>query len=170
MSEARIAILMGSKSDLELMMPASELLQQLDIDHEVRIMSAHRTPERTAEFARGARERGLRVIICGAGGAAHLAGAVASHTSLPIIGVPLARTPLAGQDALLATVQMPRGMPVATVAVDSAYNAALLAAQMLALSDERVRAAVDVLRASTAERVADDDRAVQRAYAADGRR
>ena len=161
MTTTRVAILMGSKSDLDLMKPAAALLAELGIAHEMRIMSAHRTPERTAEFARGARGRGLQVFICAAGGAAHLAGAVAGHTTLPVIGVPLARTPLAGQDALLATVQMPRGMPVATVAVDGAYNAALLAAQILALADDRVRAAVEVMRTGMTERVIADDEALQ---------
>lgn len=149
----RVAILMGSKSDLELMQPASDLLEKLGIPHEVRVLSAHRTPARTAEFATGARARGIQVIICAAGAAAHLAGAVAGHTTLPVIGVPLARTPLAGNDALLATVQMPQGMPVATVAVDGAHNAALLAAQMLALSDDKVAAAVDAERERQTARV-----------------
>lgn len=161
MTRTRVAIIMGSKSDLALITPAAELLAKLNIEHEVRIMSAHRTPERIAEYARTARERGVQVLICAAGGAAHLAGAVAGHTTLPVIGVPLARTPFAGQDALLATVQMPRGVPVATVAVDGAYNGACLAAQILALSDERVRDAVAALRADMRERVIAYDRALQ---------
>ena len=169
MNQAIVAILLGSKSDIDLIMPATQVLDQLDIDHEVRIMSAHRTPEHTVEYARNARRRGLRVLICAAGGAAHLAGLVAAHTSLPVIGVPLARTSLAGQDALLSTVQMPDGLPVATVAIDNSYNAAILAAQMLALSNERIRAAVDVLRMTMTERVTNDDLALQRAYA-DARR
>lgn len=157
---SKVAILMGSKSDLPLMTPASELLDKLDIEHEVRVLSAHRTPERTAAFATSARDRGVQVIICAAGGAAHLAGAVAGHTTLPVIGVPLARTPLAGQDALLATVQMPRGMPVATVAVDGAHNAGLLAAQILALGDGDVAAAVDAERKRMTEKVIADDEAM----------
>lgn len=161
MSKQRVAILMGSKSDLDLMKPASQLLSELGIDHEVRIMSAHRTPERTAAFAAKGREDGIGAFICAAGGAAHLAGAVAAQTTLPVIGVPLARTPLAGQDALLATVQMPRGMPVATVAVDGAYNAALLAAQILGVTDEGVRERIEDLRKATRERVIGDDVALQ---------
>ena len=133
--QPQVAILMGSKSDLDLMEPASKTLAELGIPHQMRVMSAHRTPEVTAAFARGGRDAGIKVFICAAGAAAHLAGAVAAQTSLPVIGVPLARTPLAGQDALLATVQMPPEMPVATVAVDGALNAALLAAQIIALGD-----------------------------------
>jgi 5-(carboxyamino)imidazole ribonucleotide mutase len=143
------------------MRPASELLDELGIDHEVRIMSAHRTPGRTAAYAAAARDKGIAVFICAAGGAAHLAGAVAAHTTLPVIGVPLARTPLLGNDALLSTVQMPPGMPVATVAVDGAYNAALLAAEILAIHDRDLRARVDLLRQDTAERVIADDEALQ---------
>ena len=161
MNHVQIAILMGSKSDLELMTPAAELLTQLGIAHQVRIMSAHRTPERTARFAAEARENGIKVFICAAGGAAHLAGVVAAHTTLPVIGVPLARTPLAGQDALLATVQMPRGMPVATVAVDGAYNAALLAAQIIAVADPDMQKAIEDLRRATRDRVIGDDEALQ---------
>jgi 5-(carboxyamino)imidazole ribonucleotide mutase len=161
MSQPRVAILMGSKSDLDLMRPASELLTELGIDHEVRIMSAHRTPARTAAYAAAARDNGIAVFICAAGGAAHLAGAVAAHTTLPVIGVPLARTPLSGNDALLSTVQMPAGMPVATVAVDGAYNAALLAAEILAIHDRDLQARVDLLRQDTAERVIADDEALQ---------
>src|SRR5690606_24326257 len=156
----KVAILMGSKSDLDIMQPAADLLAELRIEHEVRVMSAHRTPERTAAFASAARAAGFGALICAAGGAAHLAGVVAAHTTLPVIGVPLARTPLGGNDALLATVQMPRGMPVATVAVDGAYNAALLAAQILALSDPALQAKLDQLRQDMAERVRADDRAL----------
>ena len=157
----KVAILMGSKSDLEIMQPAADLLRELGIEHEVRVMSAHRTPARTAELASGARERGYGVIICAAGAAAHLAGAVAAHTTLPVIGVPLARTSLGGNDALLATVQMPRGMPVATVAIDGAYNAALLAAQILALGDPALQRAIEALRVATSARVIADDDALQ---------
>ena len=161
MSKKKVAILMGSKSDLDLMRPASDMLKKLGIEHQVRIMSAHRTPERTGEFARNARKNGFGAFICAAGGAAHLAGAVAAQTTLPVIGVPLARTPLAGNDALLATVQMPPGMPVATVAVDGAHNAALLAAQILALSDEELAQKVDAERARLTERVTADDEKLQ---------
>ncbi|MBI5482457.1 MAG: 5-(carboxyamino)imidazole ribonucleotide mutase [Deltaproteobacteria bacterium] len=126
---------MGSKSDLPKLQAGIDALKDLGIPHEVRVISAHRTPERAAEFAQGAADRGLKVIIAAAGGAAHLAGTLAAHTNLPIIGVPVNATALAGLDALLATVQMPAGIPVATVAIDGAQNAALLAAQILALSD-----------------------------------
>lgn len=155
-----VAILMGSKSDRELMQPASDMLKELGIAHEVRVLSAHRTPERTSEFAKTARERGIKVMICAAGGAAHLAGAVAAKTTLPVIGVPLARTPLAGNDALLATVQMPRGMPVATVAVDGAYNAALLAAQIIGVADADMAAKINAHRKATTARVISDDEAL----------
>ena len=156
---ALVAILMGSKSDLELMRPACTELEQFGIAYDIRVMSAHRTPERCAEFARTARERGIKVMICAAGGAAHLAGVVAAHTTLPVIGVPLARTPLAGQDALLATVQMPKGIPVATVAIDGAANAAILAAQIIGVSDSRMADKVEQARADNRAKViaADDE-------------
>ena len=159
----KVAILMGSSSDLTLMQPAVQVLEELGVEREVRVLSAHRTPARTAEFARMARERGFGVIICAAGGAAHLAGAVAAQTTLPVIGVPLARTPLAGQDALLATVQMPTGMPVATVAIDGAANAALLAAQILGVADERAAAAVESHREATRKRVIAADEGLESA-------
>ncbi|HWM84303.1 MAG TPA: 5-(carboxyamino)imidazole ribonucleotide mutase [Kofleriaceae bacterium] len=155
-----VAILMGSRSDLDIMRPASEVLGELGVPHVMRVLSAHRTPERTAEFARSGRERGLRVFICAAGGAAHLAGAVAAQTTLPVIGVPLARTPLGGADALYATVQMPSGIPVATVAIDGAANAALLAAQILAVSDEELDSKLRARRDATAAKVAADDDAL----------
>jgi 5-(carboxyamino)imidazole ribonucleotide mutase len=156
---ALVAILMGSKSDLELMRPACDELEQFGIPYDIRVMSAHRTPERCAEFAKTARERGIKVMICAAGGAAHLAGVVAAHTTLPVIGVPLARTPLAGQDALLATVQMPKGIPVATVAIDGAANAAILAAQIIGVSDSRMADKVEQARADNRAKViaADDE-------------
>lgn len=156
-SNITIAILMGSKSDLELMRPACEVLDGFGIGYTLRVLSAHRTPARTAEFAEQARESGIKVLICAAGGAAHLAGVVAGHTTLPVIGVPLARTPLAGNDALLATVQMPKGIPVATVAVDGAANAAILAAQMLGISDASVAEKVSAQRAANRAKVIADD-------------
>jgi 5-(carboxyamino)imidazole ribonucleotide mutase len=156
-----VAILMGSRSDLELMQPAADTLTELGIPCEVRVMSAHRTPERTAEYTRNARAAGLKVFICAAGGAAHLAGAVAAHTTLPVIGVPLARTPLAGQDALLATVQMPAGIPVATVAVDGAVNAALLAASIVALGDASLAEKLEQRRAAMRDKVIRDDEGLQ---------
>jgi phosphoribosylaminoimidazole carboxylase PurE protein len=131
-------IVMGSASDKEVMAEAAEVLRELAIPYEMGVYSAHRTPERAAKLASEAAGRGVRAIIAGAGAAAHLAGAVASRTNLPVIGVPLAATPLAGLDALLATVQMPAGFPVATMAIGKpgARNAAFLAAQILATSDE----------------------------------
>jgi phosphoribosylaminoimidazole carboxylase PurE protein len=131
---------MGSKSDMEEMQRASRMLEELGVGHEVVVTSAHRSPEQTAEYAKTARERGIGVFIVGAGRAAHLAGAVAANTTLPVLGVPLESGPLRGMDALLATVQMPAGVPVGTLAIGGAgaENAALLAAQILSLSDERL--------------------------------
>lgn len=153
MSNIAVAILMGSKSDLELMKPAAKTLEELGVECEVRIMSAHRTPERVRDFVSGAAERGVKAFICGAGAAAHLAGAVAAHTILPVIGVPLARTSLGGQDALLATVQMPSGMPVATVAIDGASNAGLLAAQIIAVGDSELADRIRAKRQARREKV-----------------
>lgn len=132
-----VAILMGSDSDWEAMSAAAKRLESFAIGCEVHVLSAHRTPKRTAQFAEQAARRGIKVFICGAGGAAHLAGAVAAHTTLPVIGVPLDSSSLSGLDALLATVQMPKGVPVATMAIGAsgAENAAILAAQILALGD-----------------------------------
>jgi len=134
----RVAVLMGSASDKAKMAPAAEMLEQLGIEAAEEVMSAHRTPEVVAEFASRAREMGFAAIICGAGMAAHLAGAVAARTTLPVIGVPLSGSALNGVDALYATVQMPRGFPVATVAIDGAANAAILAAEILAVHDAAV--------------------------------
>jgi 5-(carboxyamino)imidazole ribonucleotide mutase len=132
-----IGIIMGSQSDLETMRPAAELLNAFDIPHEVRIVSAHRTPERMMEYAKAAEGRGLKVIIAAAGGAAHLPGMVAANTILPVLGVPIPATVLNGIDSLLSIVQMPKGVPVGTLAIGKpgAANAALLAAQILALND-----------------------------------
>jgi 5-(carboxyamino)imidazole ribonucleotide mutase len=135
MARKKVAVLMGSASDKDKMAPAGDTLARYGIEADVRIMSAHRTPAVVAEFASSARDNGYAAIICGAGMAAHLAGAVAGHTTLPVIGVPLSGGALNGVDALYATVQMPKGIPVATVAVDGAMNAALLAVQMLAIDD-----------------------------------
>ena len=132
---ALVGIIMGSDSDLRVMQAAADMLGQLDVPFEMTIVSAHRTPERMMKYASSARERGLKAIIAGAGGAAHLPGMVASMTILPVIGVPIAVTALQGQDSLLSIVQMPSGIPVATVAIDNAANAALLAAEILAVSD-----------------------------------
>lgn len=137
----KIAILMGSQSDWDVMRSAKDTLDQFGIDSEVRVMSAHRSPGIVADFASGAREAGFGVIIAAAGGAAHLAGSVAAHTTLPVIGVPMAGGSLGGSDALLATVQMPSGVPVATVAIGKAgaTNSAILAAQILALADNGLK-------------------------------
>jgi 5-(carboxyamino)imidazole ribonucleotide mutase len=131
-----IAVLMGSNSDLPTMQAAQQVLEQFGVPHEVKVLSAHRTPEEMAEFARKAREQGYRVLIAGAGGAAHLPGMIAAHTTLPVIGVPVPHGVLQGQDALLSIVQMPKGVPVATVAIGNAFNAGLLAVQILAQSPE----------------------------------
>jgi 5-(carboxyamino)imidazole ribonucleotide mutase len=131
----KVAVLMGSKSDQEKMRPAGEVLARYGIEADVRVLSAHRTPAAVAELATTAREQGYVAFICGAGMAAHLAGAVAANTTLPVVGVPLSGGAIGGIDALYATVQMPKGVPVATVAVDGAMNAALLVVQMLAISD-----------------------------------
>jgi len=142
----KVAILMGSEKDLPAMQPAADVLSDLAIEHDVQVMSAHRTPEAVAAFASGARDAGYGVIICGAGKAAHLAGAVAAHSTLPVIGVPIAAGTLGGLDALLSTVQMPTGIPVATVAVDSAANAAYLAASVLSTSDDGIAKGLDDYR------------------------
>jgi 5-(carboxyamino)imidazole ribonucleotide mutase len=138
MTDRKVAILMGSASDKDKMAPAADTLARYGVEADVRVMSAHRTPAAVAAFASSARANGYAAIICGAGMAAHLAGAVAGQTTLPVIGVPLSGGALNGVDALYATVQMPKGIPVATVAVDGAMNAALLAVQMLAIDDEKL--------------------------------
>ncbi|MEE3275952.1 MAG: 5-(carboxyamino)imidazole ribonucleotide mutase [Actinomycetota bacterium] len=142
----RVAILMGSPNDADKMAPAATTLERYGIEVDVRVMSAHRSPAEVAEFTRSARENGYTAIICGAGMAAHLAGAVSAHTTLPVIGVPLSGGAINGWDALLATVQMPKGIPVATVAVDGAMNAALLAVQMLAVDDPSLVAELEAHR------------------------
>lgn len=133
-----VAIVMGSDSDLPVMKQAAEALDKFAVPCEMRVISAHRTPAEAAAYAQSARKRGIRVFIAGAGMAAHLAGAMAAQTELPIIGVPLASGSLAGQDALLATVQMPKGVPVATVAIGGAFNAGLLAVQILGVGDAKL--------------------------------
>jgi phosphoribosylaminoimidazole carboxylase PurE protein len=155
MTDARVAILMGSDSDLPVMAGCASVLEEYGIAYDVRVLSAHRTPEEALEFARTASDRGLRVIVCGAGGAAHLAGVVAAHTLLPVIGVPLDSSPLRGFDALLATVQMPPGVPVATVGVGAmgAANAGHLAAAILALADPPLSAKLAARRSRTRDDV-----------------
>jgi phosphoribosylaminoimidazole carboxylase PurE protein len=136
MSKVLVSIVMGSDSDLDIMREAAKSLEEFGIGYEIDVTSAHRSPDRTAEYARKAADRGVKVIIAGAGGAAHLAGVIAAHTTLPVIGVPIPSTSLNGMDSLLATVQMPAGIPVATVAIGKpgATNAGILAAQILGLS------------------------------------
>ena len=136
---AKVGIIMGSDSDLPSMSKAADMLRDLGVPYEMTVVSAHRTPQRMFDYAREAEGRGLRVIIAGAGGAAHLPGMVASLCVLPVIGVPVSATKLGGEDALLSIVQMPAGIPVATVAIDNSANAGLLAAQILATSDDALR-------------------------------
>jgi 5-(carboxyamino)imidazole ribonucleotide mutase len=138
--DKKVAVLMGSASDKDKMAPAADTLARYGVQADVRVMSAHRTPAAVADFAASARDNGYAAIICGAGMAAHLAGAVAGQTTLPVVGVPLSSGALNGVDALYATVQMPKGIPVATVAIDGAMNAALLAVQMLAIDDDDLAA------------------------------
>jgi 5-(carboxyamino)imidazole ribonucleotide mutase len=156
MNEPRVAILMGSDSDLRVMSEAAKVLEHMGVPYEVEITSAHRTPDRTVEIVRGAPGRGVRVFIVGAGAAAHLAGVVAAHSRLPVLGVPLASSDLQGLDALLATVQMPGGIPVGTLAIGKAgaKNAALLACQILALGDEALGRRLDADRSAMSESVA----------------
>jgi 5-(carboxyamino)imidazole ribonucleotide mutase len=146
-----VGILVGSASDLPVLNQAGAILERLEIPHEIHVMSAHRTPDAVDEYARTAEDRGLVAIICGAGRAAHLAGAVAARTVLPVIGVPVGVDHLGGADALYSTVQMPRGVPVATVGIDGAVNAAILAAQILAVRDGEVRKRLHEFKESLAE-------------------
>jgi 5-(carboxyamino)imidazole ribonucleotide mutase len=141
---------MGSPSDRERMAPATQMLERFGVEADERVLSAHRSPDELAVFARTARQEGFAVVICGAGLAAHLAGAVAAHTTLPVIGVPLSGGPLSGQDALYSTVQMPRGIPVATVSIDGAANAAILAVEVLAVTDEKLARQLGEFRAGGA--------------------
>ena len=156
-----VGVLMGSESDWPTMKAAAEVLAEYGVDYEARVLSAHRTPEKMAEYALSAHERGLKVLIAGAGGAAHLPGMVAAHTPLPVIGVPVSNGPLQGFDALLSIVQMPRGVPVATVAIGNAQNAGLLAVQILATSDAGLRARLIEARAERQAAVGEMDRRIQ---------
>lgn len=151
---ALVGIVMGSDSDAAVMKEAAQILRELGISYEATVASAHRTPERAAEWARTAAERGVKVIIAGAGQAAHLPGVLAAYTTLPIIGVPINASPLQGVDALYAIVQMPPGVPVATVGINNARNAGLLAAEILALQDEALAQRLRDLRAQMAAQVA----------------
>jgi 5-(carboxyamino)imidazole ribonucleotide mutase len=154
-SSALVAVIMGSKSDWETMRHSVETLDELGVPNESHVLSAHRSPDATADFARKAAGRGLRVIIAGAGAAAHLAGAIAGHTWLPVLGVPIPSSELKGLDSLLSTAQMPGGIPVGTLAIGNAgaKNAALLAAAILATSDEKVRQKLEAFRKKQSETV-----------------
>lgn len=164
----RVAVVMGSDSDLRVMRPAIEALAEFGLAAEVRILSAHRTPVEMLDYARTAAERGVRVIIAGAGGAAHLPGMIAGITPLPVIGVPVAVTALSGMDALLSIVQMPAGVPVATVAVDGGRNAGLLAVRILAASDDRLLQAMQAFQAELGDTVRAKDAAIRAEFTPPG--
>ena len=156
-----VGVIMGSDSDLPVMRAAAEALAEFDIPHEVRIISAHRTPVDMLEYARSADDRGLRIIIAGAGGAAHLPGMIASLTTLPVLGVPVESHALKGLDSLLSIVQMPAGVPVATVAIDNARNAGLLAVRMLGIADRELRGRMEAFQERQAEAVRAKDAALR---------
>src|SRR6266567_4047383 len=160
MSKPLVSIVMGSDSDFEIMREAGKALDDFGIDYEIDVTSAHRSPDRTADYARKAAGRSIRVIIAGAGGAAHLAGVIAAHTTLPVIGVPIPSTSLNGMDSLLATVQMPAGIPVATVAIGKpgATNAGILAAQILAVADSIIAQKLEAHKAKLAQSVEEKSR------------
>jgi phosphoribosylamine---glycine ligase len=160
----KVALLMGSKSDLPVMEEGATILRQFGIPFEMRILSAHRTPDEVAQLARGARENGFGAIIAGAGMSAHLAGVIAAHTTLPVIAVPIDASSLSGLDALLSMVQMPPGIPVATMGIGKAgaKNAALLAASMLSLTDSRIRDKLDLYRQDMKKAVLEADEGVKK--------
>ena len=160
----KIAIIMGSDSDLPVLEKAMSTLDEFSVPYEVHVYSAHRTPEQAKAFAEAARENGFGAIIAAAGKAAHLAGALAANTTLPVIGIPVKASVLDGMDALLSTVQMPSGIPVATVAIDGAQNAALLAVQMLAINDAELVRLLDESRKAERERVLEKDAAISGKY------
>lgn len=165
---AKVAILMGSDSDLPVMNEAVEVLKEFGVSFEIHVHSAHRSPHLVAEFATNARVKGTQVFIAGAGGAAHLAGVIAAHTTLPVIGVPVDSTPLAGFDALLATVQMPAGIPVATVAVGKAgaRNAGILAVQIIGVSDSALAEKLTQFKKKLADGVKEKDAKLQKSFQA----
>jgi phosphoribosylaminoimidazole carboxylase PurE protein len=165
-----VGIMMGSDNDYDIMVEAAKVLRQLDVPFEMIVSSAHRTPERTAEYVRGASERGLKVLIAGAGAAAHLAGVVAAETTLPVIAVPIDATSLQGLDALLAMVQMPAGIPVATMAIGAAgsRNAGIFAARILALENGELAQRLDTFKQEMAEGVLKKSDRLQQKMAADG--
>jgi 5-(carboxyamino)imidazole ribonucleotide mutase len=154
--DLRVGIVMGSRSDMPVMGKAAALLADMDVGHEVRVLSAHRTPDALEAWLTSAQERGARVFIAGAGGAAHLAGVIASRTQLPVIGVPMATQTAGGLDSLLSIVQMPKGIPVATVAIGGAENAALLAVAILAIADEELAERLADFRVRQTQAVLDD--------------
>jgi 5-(carboxyamino)imidazole ribonucleotide mutase len=156
-----VGLIMGSTSDAEVMSAAADVLEEFGVPHERHVVSAHRSPQRMFDYATGAIERGLKVIIAGAGGAAHLPGMVASLTTLPVIGVPIPTRHLGGEDSLLSIVQMPAGVPVATVAIGGARNAGLLAVRILALADPRLAARIEQHRLDLVEHALDQDRSLQ---------
>ncbi len=160
----KVALVMGSDSDLNVLEPAIEMLRKLEIPLEVRVLSAHRTPNQAAQFAQNAMENGFGVIIAAAGKAAHLAGAMAANSLLPVIGIPVRASALDGLDALLSTVQMPAGVPVATVAINGAQNAAILAAQMLALEDRTLFIKLAAQRGEMERTATEKDQAMQERY------
>ena len=160
----KIAIILGSDSDLPVVESAFKTLDDFSVPYEVHIYSAHRTPDEAASFAMNARENGFGAIICAAGKAAHLAGAVAARTTLPVIGIPVKASVLDGMDALLSTVQMPSGIPVATVAIEGSANAALLAIEMLSIADEDLAAKLDAFRAEATAKVLTKNAAVEAKY------
>lgn len=162
----KVAVIMGSDSDFPIVSPAIKRLKSFGIPVEVRVMSAHRTPDAAAEFSKNAKAEGFGVIIAAAGKAAHLGGVLAAHTTLPVIGIPVKSSTLDGLDALLSTVQMPSGIPVATVAIDGADNAAILAAQMLALSDDSIAAQLEQMKIDMEKGVAKKNEALQAKVAA----
>lgn len=157
----KVGVIMGSDSDLPVVEKAIDKLKEYEVPFEVHVYSAHRTPEEAKDFARTAQEKGFGAIIAAAGKAAHLAGALAANTTLPVIGIPVKSSTLDGLDALLSTVQMPTGIPVATVAIDGAANAALLAIQILAVSDEALAEKLRATRASDAKKVLEKNAAVE---------
>jgi 5-(carboxyamino)imidazole ribonucleotide mutase len=161
MAVRKVGVIMGSISDLNAVKPAIDLLKELDIPFEAHVYSAHRSPMEAADFAKNAALNGFGVIIAAAGKAAHLAGALAAQTTLPVIGIPVKSSTLDGLDALLSTVQMPSGLPVATVAIDGSYNAAMLAAQIIALSDASLSEKLHKMRQSMHESVLEKDRELQ---------
>jgi phosphoribosylaminoimidazole carboxylase PurE protein len=162
MAQPLVGVIMGSKSDLETMQPAADILSEFGVDFEIKVVSAHRTPGAMVEYAQTAKDRGIQVIIAGAGGAAHLPGMIASLTTLPVIGVPVPTKHLGGLDSLYSIAQMPAGIPVATVAIGNSKNAGLLALRILGLADENVAANLEAFRQSQVDLVAEMNREMGR--------